>query len=48
MAAPHVSGVAALLISNGVATTPNDVRTVLQSTAKDKEIPNGIRDMAFC
>ncbi len=36
MAAPHVSGVAALLISNGVATTPNDVRAVLQSTAEDK------------
>jgi len=36
MAAPHVSGVAALLIANGVATTPDDVREVLQSTAKDK------------
>jgi len=36
MAAPHVSGVAALLISNGVATTPDEVRQVLQSTAEDK------------
>ncbi|MBU1061642.1 MAG: S8 family serine peptidase, partial [Candidatus Omnitrophica bacterium] len=36
MAAPHVSGVAALLIANGIATTPYEVRTVLQSTAEDK------------
>jgi serine protease len=36
MAAPHVSGVAALLIANGVATTPDEVREILQSTAKDK------------
>ena len=35
MAAPHVSGVAALLISNGV-TDPDDVREALQSTAEDK------------
>ncbi|MBA1342907.1 MAG: Tk-subtilisin [ANME-2 cluster archaeon] len=35
MAAPHVSGVAALLISNGV-TSPDDVREALQSTAEDK------------
>jgi serine protease len=35
MAAPHVSGVAALLISNGV-TGPDDVREALQSTAEDK------------
>lgn len=34
MATPHVSGVAALLISNGV-TGPDEVRSVLQSTAKD-------------
>lgn len=34
MAAPHVSGVAALLISNGV-TGPDEVRNVLQTTAKD-------------
>ncbi|MGB2865769.1 MAG: S8 family serine peptidase [Sedimentisphaerales bacterium] len=36
MAAPHVSGVAALLISNGVATTPDQVRGALESTAEDK------------
>lgn len=36
MAAPHVSGVAALLISNGAATTPDEVREILQSTAEDK------------
>ncbi len=35
MAAPHVAGVAALVLSNGNATTPNDVRTALQSTAED-------------
>jgi serine protease len=35
MAAPHVSGVAALLISNGVSS-PDDVREALQSTAEDK------------
>jgi serine protease len=35
MAAPHVSGVAALLISNGV-TGPDNVREALQSTAEDK------------
>ena len=35
MAAPHVSGVAALLISKAVATKPDDVRTALESTAKD-------------
>ena len=36
MAAPHVSAVAALVISAGVATTPDEVREVLQSTAEDK------------
>jgi serine protease len=36
MAAPHVSGVAALLIANAVATTPDEVRETLQSTAEDK------------
>ena len=36
MAAPHVSGVAALIIANGIATAPDDVREVLQSTAEDK------------
>lgn len=35
MAAPHVSGVAALLIARGVAT-PDDLRYALQSTAEDK------------
>jgi len=35
MAAPHVSGVAALLISNGL-TDPDDIREALQSTAEDK------------
>ncbi len=35
MAAPHVSGVAALVISKNVANTPDEVRAVLQSTAKD-------------
>ena len=35
MATPHVSGVAALIISAGIATTPDEVRTILQSTAKD-------------
>jgi serine protease len=35
MAAPHVAGVAALLIAQGTYTTPDQVRQVLQSTAKD-------------
>jgi serine protease len=35
MAAPHVAGVAALLIANGTATTPDAIKAVLQSTAKD-------------
>jgi serine protease len=35
MAAPHVSGVAALLIANGNATTPAQIRAVLQETAED-------------
>lgn len=35
MAAPHVSGVAALIIARGSATTPDKVRQVLQSTARD-------------
>jgi serine protease len=35
MAAPHVSGVAALLIARGVAT-PDDVRYALESSAEDK------------
>jgi hypothetical protein len=35
MAAPHVSGVAALLLANGGATTPAQVRQALQQSAKD-------------
>ena len=36
MAAPHVSGVSALLIAKGNATTPDNIRTALQETAEDK------------
>jgi len=39
MAAPHAAGVAALLIADGVATTPDEVREALQSTAEDKGAP---------
>ena len=35
MATPHVAGIAALLLSKGIATTPVKVREILQSTAKD-------------
>jgi len=35
MATPHVAGTAALIIANGNATTPDDVREALQSTAQD-------------
>lgn len=35
MAAPHVSGVAALLIAHGLVT-PDDVRYAMESTAEDK------------
>ncbi len=35
MAAPHVAAAAAMLISNGNATTPDEVREALQSTADD-------------
>jgi len=35
MAAPHVAGVAALLIAHGNATTPDEVREALEHTAKD-------------
>ena len=38
MAAPHVSGVAALLLAKGNATTPDEVRAALQKTA---ECPGG-------
>jgi serine protease len=36
MAAAHISGVAALLIANGNATSPAEVREALESTAEDK------------
>ncbi|MFH1201804.1 MAG: S8 family peptidase [Candidatus Omnitrophota bacterium] len=36
MAAPHVSGVAALVIAHGVVNTPDKVKAALQFTAKDK------------
>lgn len=39
MATPHVAGVAALVIARGLATTPAEVRAVLQSTAEDKGAP---------
>lgn len=39
MATPHVSGVAALLISQGNTTTPDEVRAALQQTAEDKGAP---------
>lgn len=35
MAAPHVSGTAALLIAHGNATSPDEVRAAIESTAKD-------------
>ncbi len=35
MATPHVTGVAALLAAANVATSPDEMREVLQSTAKD-------------
>lgn len=35
MAAPHVAGAAALIIAHGNATTPNEIQTALQETAKD-------------
>jgi serine protease len=39
MAVPHVSGVAALLIANGNAKTPDEVRAALQQTAEDLGAP---------
>lgn len=36
MATPHVSGVAALVIAQGNATTPDQIRTALQETAEFK------------
>ncbi|WP_440954619.1 S8 family serine peptidase [Methanosarcina sp. Mfa9] len=38
MATPHVSGVAALLIANG-SSTPEEVRTAIEQSAKDKGEP---------
>jgi len=38
MAAPHVSGLAGLLISHGVAE-PNDVRQAIEQTAIDLGTP---------
>ncbi|MCK5234332.1 MAG: S8 family serine peptidase, partial [Candidatus Aenigmarchaeota archaeon] len=38
MAAPHVAGVAALIMANNIATTPDDVRYVLEFTAEDKNV----------
>ncbi len=35
MATPHVAGAAALLLANGRATTPDQVRQAVQATAKD-------------
>ncbi len=35
MSAPHVSGIAALLLAYGTAQNPQDVRDALQKTAKD-------------
>ena len=39
MASPHVAGTAALLIARGTATIPTQVRTALESTAKDLGVP---------
>lgn len=36
MASPHVAGTVALLLAKGNATTPDQIRTALQSTAEDK------------
>lgn len=35
MATPHVAAAAAMVLSNGNASTPDEVRTALQSTARD-------------
>jgi serine protease len=36
MSAPHVAGVAALLLAQNSSRTPDDIRDILQSTAEDK------------
>jgi hypothetical protein len=46
MAAPHVAGVAALVISHGV-TNPDDVRAILQSTARDLGAPGWDNETAW-
>jgi len=35
MAAPHIAGTAALVIANGNATTPDEIRAALETTAED-------------
>lgn len=35
MATPHVAGIAALLLAKGNATTPDQIKTAIDSTAKD-------------
>lgn len=39
MATPHVAAAAALVISNGNATTPDEVRMLLENTADDLGVP---------
>jgi len=39
MATPHVAGVAALVIANGNASTPDDVRSAIEETADDLGLP---------
>lgn len=46
MAAPHVAGAAALIISNGL-TEPDQVRQALQSTARDSGVPGRDNEYGF-